>query len=695
MASLHLVRPGLIAGSLAFCMTSVANAQQATSAISLNVDLTDAPRKLLHAHETLSAAPGPLTLVYPKWIPGEHGPTGPLEDTAGLVITAHAADGRPCGTTPDGSAPGTVKWQRDPIEMYAVHLTVPPGCTTLQITLDFLATSAPSGFSAGASTSENLAVLSWNSMVLSPAGANPSDLRVAPSITLPSAWQFGTALTRTDGKTPVSAAPTYTVPFSPVPLDQLIDSPVLAGRYFREIPLAPEVTPKHFLDIAADGPEQLALSSAHIAAFSRLVREAGALYASRHYTEYHFLVTISDSVAHFGLEHHQSSDDRVAAKTFIEDDRFILAGDLLPHEFTHSWNGKYRRPAGLATGDYEKPMVGDLLWVYEGLTQYFGDVLAARAGIWTPEEFRGYLARSAATLDAEPGRNWRDLQDTARAAQLLYTAGGGWDNWRRSTDFYAEGELLWLDVDTTIRQLTNGKKSLNDFAANFHGLGGDTGPKVVPYTFEDVVASLNAVAANDWAAFLRSRLDTNAPHAPLGGIERAGYRLTYAPEPSAWSTMQDTQDATVDFWFSLGLHVNAADIVTDVLKGGPADKAGLGPGMRLLAVNGRAFTPAILRAAIRDAAEASGDSANGTASPRGTALSDGPAVAGKPAVAGHPAIARNPAAATGPPIELIAANGEYFRVLKLDYHAGERYPILERLPNTPDRLADILKPLAK
>ncbi|GAC1419512.1 MAG: M61 family metallopeptidase [Acidobacteriaceae bacterium] len=625
-----------------FCLASLVAAAHAQTApgITLNVDLTDAPRKILHATETLTAAPGPLTLVYPKWIPGEHGPTGPIEDMAGLLITCSGAN------TP-------VKWERDPLEMYAFHMTVPQGCTTLHLQLDFLTTATPTGFSAGASTSENLAVLSWNTVVVSPAGANPSELRVLPSLTLPSAWQFGTALHRTDANAPTPTGPTYTVPFEPLPLDRLIDSPVLAGKYFREIPLAPEVTPKHFLDLAADGPEQLALTPAHIAEFSRLVREAGALYASRHYGEYHFLVTISDSVAHFGLEHHESSDDRVAAKTFIEDDRFTLAGDLLPHEFTHSWNGKYRRPAGLATGNYEKPMVGDLLWAYEGLTQYFGDVLATRSGIWTPEDFRGYLARSAATLDVQPGRTWRDLQDTARMAQVLYEAGGGWDSWRRTTDFYAEGELLWLDVDTTIRSLTNGKKSLNDFAAAFHGLGGDTSPKVVPYTFEELVAALNTVAPNDWAAFLRARLDSNQPHAPLAGIEHSGYRLTYSSEPTNWSTMVDTQDSTVDFWFSLGLHVNSTDIVTDVLKGGPADKAGLGPGMHLLAVNGRAFTPWLLRAAVKDTAN------------------------------------------NGPTVELIATNGEYFRILKLDYHGGERYPVLERIPNTPERLAEILKPMAK
>jgi predicted metalloprotease with PDZ domain len=383
------------------------------------------------------------------------------------------------------------------------------------------------------------------------------------------------------------------------------------------------------------------------------VRETGALYESRHYGEYHFLVTLSDSVAHFGLEHHQSSDDRVAAKTFIEDDRFVLAGDLLPHEFTHSWNGKYRRPADLATSNYQKPMQDDLLWVYEGLTQYLGDVLAARSGIWTPEQYRGYLAASAASLDKWPGRTWRDLQDTATMASVLYDSGGGWDNWRRGVDFYAEGELVWLDVDTTIRKMTGNKKSLNNFVAQFEGVGGNTAPKVVPYTFDDVVAALNAVVPNDWAAFLRQRLDSNQAHAPLGGIETGGYKLAYAPKPNPWSALNDTQSGSLDFWSSIGLRVNADGAVTDLTKDGPSDKAGLGPGMHLVAVNGRAFTPPLLRAAVHDA--------------------DG----------------------SGPAIELIVENSGFYKVIRIDYHGGERYPYLERVKAVPDTLDDILQPLVK
>jgi predicted metalloprotease with PDZ domain len=630
---------------LVFTASTAATAQPPAQDIGLSVDLTDAPQKLIHATETLAATPGPLTLVYPKWIPGEHGPTGPIENMAGFTTSALGANGKPCTADP------RVKWERDKVDMYAFHLTIPQGCSTLTVTIDFLGTAPATGFSAGASMSENLAMLSWNTVLVYPEGANPATVTVTPSVTLPTAWQFGTALHRGryESKGAISTAS-----FDPVSLEMLIDSPVLAGKYFKEIPLAPDVTPKHFLDMAADGPEDLDLPLPRVENFSRLVRETGALYQSRHYGEYHFLVTLSDSVAHFGLEHHQSSDDRVAARTFIDPDQFVLAGDLLPHEFTHSWNGKYRRPAGLATSDYQKPMQGDLLWVYEGLTQYFGDVLSVRSGLWTPDQFRGMLADKAAKLDNWPGRTWRDLQDTATMAQVLYDTGGGWENWRRNVDFYPEGDLLWLDVDTTIRKLSGGKKSLNDFAAAFEGLGGNTPPKVVPYSFDDVVAALNAVQPNDWAAFLRQRLDSNAAGAPLGGIENGGYKLTYEPRPTPWSDMENTQSGSFDFWYSLGLHVDSGGILTDVLKDGPANKAGLGPGMRLVAVNQRSFTPALLRAAVNDAE-----------------------------------------GATGPQVELIVENADYFKVVKVDYHGGERYPVLERIAGAPDTLDDILQPLVK
>jgi predicted metalloprotease with PDZ domain len=607
----------------------IAGAQ--TAPITLSVDLTDAPRKILHATEVMPVTAGPLTVVYPKWIPGEHGPTGPIDNMAGFFITAN---GQP------------VKWERDKVDMFAYHLTVPQGVTQLEMKIDFLASAGPTGYSAGGSTSENLALLSWNTLLVYPADTDASQVMFTPSVKVPEGWNYGTALDRDGGSGQTST-------FKTVSLEQLVDSPVLAGRYFREIPLAPEISPKHYLDMAADGPEQLNLSKEHIAAFDKLVRETGALYKSRHYGSYHFLVTLSDEVAHFGLEHHQSSDDRVPAATFTDDREFVLDGDLLPHEFTHSWNGKYRRPAGLATSNYQKPMEGDLLWVYEGLTEYLGDVLAARCGIWTPEQFKQRLSSIAAKYDHRPGRTWRDVQDTATAAQTFYATGEGWDNWRLNVDYYDEGELIWLDADTTIRKMTNGKKSIDDFVAKFHGLGGDTGPKVVPYTFEDVVAGLNSVVPNDWATFLRSRLDSNSPHPPIGGLENGGYKLTYTDKPNAWSTLEDQQFESFNFWWTIGLYANKTGNVGDVLKGGPSDKGGIGPGMKIVAVNGRAYTPDVLKAAIHDTKE------------------------------------------SGPAVELIVLNTGYYKVIKLDYHDGERYPLLERVSSVPDRLDDILKPAAK
>lgn len=618
--------------ALLFAVAFSVHAQTASNPIRITVDLTDAPRRILHAHMTIPVSPGPLTLLYAKWIPGEHMPDGPIDNLAGLFIAANGQQ---------------LQWTRDDVNMYAIRVTVPEGVTQLDVKDDFLATAAPSGFSAGASTSASLALLSWNELVLYPAGhKDDADLFVQPSVVLPDGWQYGTALTKTGGDA------TH-IDFQTVSLEQLIDSPLLTGKYFVEIVLAPEVAPKHFLDIAADGPEDLKVSPEAVQGYSNLVRETGALYQSRHYDSYHFLVTASDQVAHFGLEHHQSSDDRVPERTFIDDNLQLLSADLLPHEFTHSWNGKYRRPAGLATGNYEDPMKGNLLWVYEGLTDYLGNVLAARSKIETAAQYRDYLAQDTATLDYRPGRTWRDLQDTATAAQILYMYGSGspWDNWRRNTDYYGEGDLVWLDVDTTIRKLTNDKKSLNDFLAAFEGLGGNTGPKVAPYTFENVVSGLNNVVAYDWAGFLRERLTSKSPHAPLGGIENGGYKLTYTDQPNDYTQAQMTAMGTTLTWWSIGIDVVNDGRIQDVLIGSAADKAKLGPGMQIIAVNGRQFSGTLLSDAIRDA--------KGNTNP----------------------------------ISLIVANTGTYRVVGLDYHDGLRYPHLERVEGTPDRLDDILKPM--
>ena len=602
----------------------------AQAPIQVAVDLTDAPRKILHARLNIPIEPGPNTLLYPKWIPGEHGPTGPIDNFAGLLIEANGQ---------------SIAWQRDDVNMFAFHLLVPPGVTSLQVKADFLATADAAGFSSGACTTPNLAVLNWNQLLLYPQGSRADQLQLAPSVTVPDGWKLGTALKVKS----VSGAQTT---FEPVTLETLIDSPLLTGRYFREVALAPDITPRHFLDIAADGPEYLQLSPEQITGFNNLVHQASALFHSHHYDDYHFLLTLSDSVAHFGLEHHQSSDDRADARTLIDEDFGTVNADLLPHEFTHSWNGKYRRPQGLATGGYEEPMKGELLWVYEGLTQYVGDLLAARSGIWTPEQYRSYLAASAASLDHRPGRTWRNLQDTATAAQILYETSNSWDNWRRSTDYYAEGELIWLEADTLIRQLSKGERSLDDFCARFYGVGGNTPPSVRPYGFDDVVSALQAVQPFDWAGFLRHHLDTTEPHAPLKGLQQGGYQLEYTPESNEYLRASEGRKGGVIAWYSLGLAMAGDSVIKDVLVGSPADRAGLGPDMKIVAVNGRRTTDDVLRAAIRDSKTAQA------------------------------------------PIQLIVQNGDLFRTVSMEYHDGERYPHLVRDPAQPDYLAAILKPLA-
>jgi predicted metalloprotease with PDZ domain len=442
------------------------------------------------------------------------------------------------------------------------------------------------------------------------------------------------------------------VSFTPVSVERLVDSPLITGRYFREIPLAPEVSPKHFLDVAGDAAEDVDLKPEFLASLNQLVRETGLLYASRHYETYHFLLSLSDIVRGEGLEHHQSSDNGVEKQGFSDAKLALLNADLLPHEFTHSWNGKYRRPAGLATPDYATPMKGDLLWVYEGMTQYWGNVLSARTALITPEVYREQLAWDASRLDVRPGRIWRDVQDTAISSQILREGSSYWANWRRGQDYYSEGELIWLDADTTIRQLTHDKKSLNDFCVKFLAVGGNTPPEVVPYNFDEIVADLNAVVPYDWRGFLTERLDSHTAHAPLGGIDHGGYKLVYASDPTEFENAYLDHAKAIDAWFSAGFMVNTTGAITDVRMGSPAFQAGLGPGNNLVAINGHGFTGDVLKHAIRVAQ------------------------------------------GTTDPIELIVSNDDEFRTVRLDYHDGEKYPRLERVQGTTDLLDEILKPLA-
>ena len=627
-----LDRRGVCAACLILALITAAArllAQTPPGTIRLEVDASSAPQKILHAHEQLPVQGGDLTLYYPEWIPGEHMPDGPIINLAGLKFSA---GGR------------TVAWRRDLVDMFAFHLDVPAGSSLLDVDLDFLLSAPAAGFSAGASATASLNVLSWNQLLLYPKGYAVHDLIVAPSLKLPSGWMFGTAL-------PGPKQNGDTIDFSAVPLNTLVDSPVLAGRFFRKIDLTPGQNPDNEIDIAADSQAALAMTPEMELHFRHLVEETGALFGVRHYRDYHFLVTLSDDVAHFGLEHHESSDDRAPERSLIDDREGIEFAGLLPHEFVHSWNGKYRRPADLATPDYQQPMKDELLWVYEGLTEYLGNVLTARSGLLSEQQSHEALAYLVATYERRPGRAWRPLQDTADAAPFLYDAGIDWANWRRGTDFYEEGELLWLDVDTTLRRLTNDQKSMNDFCKSFYGGPGGE-PALKPYTFDDVVGALNALAPYDWTGFLRAHLDSPAPSTPIEAVENGGWKLVYNEEPNEIQSNVSEVNRVVDLSFSIGLSMRDDGSVYDVTHGGPAYNAGLGPGMKVVAVDGQQFSPECLNAAI--------DAAKGATTP----------------------------------IRLLVANGAQFQTYSIDYHGGVQNPHLERVTNRPDYLSEILHPLA-
>jgi predicted metalloprotease with PDZ domain len=597
--------------------------------VRLRVDLTDAPRRLFHVQMTMPAKTGPMTLLYPEWIPGEHGPTGPVVNLVGLKI--------------EGGG-NTIAWKRDDVNMFAFHLDVPAGVTSLDVAFDFISPPESGGFSSGSSATSELAVLNWNQVLLYPQGSQPDDLQYQATLRVPSGWRYGTAL-------PIARESGNQIEFQPSSLTTLIDSPLSAGAHYRTIDLGADNGIAHYLNLAADSDRALEVSPEIVGEYRNLVKEAGALFGTRHYRDYHFLYTLSDHVAHFGLEHHESSDDRYDERTLIDPDSQMVSADLLSHEFVHSWNGKFRRPSGLLSGDhdggYATPMKGDLLWVYEGLTEYLGEVLASRSALWTPEDYRERLAETAAALDNEFGRRWRPLEDTAIAAQILYDAGSDYADYRRGVDFYPEGVLIWLDADTTIRRLSKGKKSLDDFCRAFAGGPGGV-PALKPYDLADVVAALNAVEPYDWAGFLKERLQSTSAHAPLGGIDRSGWKLVYDGDRSDfWKANEDAEKLT-DLTYSVGLKVKDDGTIADIAFAGPAGKAGISPSTKLIAVNSRQFSATELRDALD------------------RAVTD---------------IA---------PIELLIKDGEYYKTYRVDYHGGQRYPHLVRDGNTPDLLTEII-----
>jgi len=598
----------------------------ADSPITLSVDASEAPRRIFHARLLIPASPGPLTLLYPKWIPGEHGPTGPISDLAGLKISA---SGKP------------IAWQRDPVDMYAFHCLVPAGASAVEVSLDYLSPAAGQGFTAGASATSQLTVLSWNQLLLYPKGKAASDLTYKADLRVPGGWKYGTAL-------PIARESGDTVEFAPASLATLVDSPVLAGRHFRTVDLSPGAAEPHSLHVAADSAAAAELSPRLANNLRQLVAETGPLFGARHYRRYHFLLALSDHIAHFGLEHHESSDNRVPERTLVEENLRRMYASLLPHEMVHSWNGKHRRPHGLTTSDYHQPMLGELLWVYEGLTTYLGQVLAARSGWLSAEEFREDLALQAAALDNRSGRRWRPLIDTTVAAQILYGSRQDWGDYRRGVDFYPEGTLIWLEADALIRKLSQGRRSLDDFCRRFHG--GQSGPpSVSPYSFEDLVAELNAVEPHDWGDFFNARLHSTSPRAPLGGIQAGGWRLVYKEALPALIKTVEEEEKIVDLSHSLGLKLKEDGAIIDLIPGLPAEKAGIAPATRLIAVDGRQFSRPVVRAAVQ--------------------------------------AAKTSAA----PLELLVKNGEHYKTHRLEYQGGERYPHLERDPSHPDILSEIIR----
>jgi predicted metalloprotease with PDZ domain len=614
---------------LALSAPALLTAQMLGQSISLHVDLADAPRNIYHAKLRIPAKPGAMTLVFPEWIPGNHRPSGPIADLTGIRMEA---DGK------------SLAWQRDDIDMYAFHVTVPEGAREVDIALDSITTNYSAG-GGGPAASSNLLDLNWNAVLLYPQGADSDAVQFSPSVTLPRRWKFGTAL---ESKSVTGDD----VEFAPVSLTTLVDSPLIAGEHYRRIELTTGSEPTHVMDLVADSDADLAMKPEDLAAYKKLVAETGALFGARHYRHYDFLFTLSDQVGGHGLEHHESNDSSASERTLLDPDLHLIFADLLPHEFAHSWNGKYRRPAGLATRNYQQAMVGDLLWVYEGLTDYLGFLLAERSGLISLEQYREALAYTAAMLDYRPGRTWRPLADTARAVQILRMLGSQWSNWRRGLDYYPEGQLIWLEVDSIIRQQTHGQRSLDDFCRNFEG--GQSGPpRVVPYTFDDVVHALNDVAAYDWAGLLRDRVNSTSTHAPLGGIEGDGWKLVYSEQANEVEKAIEKHFKVADFSYSLGFIIDKDGKLDDVIVGSPAEKAGMGPAMKLIAVNGKKWSPAVLRDGLKSAQN------------------------------------------TTAPIELLVENAQFFRTYAVDYHEGLRNPHLERVPSQPDLLGTVLTPLTK
>jgi predicted metalloprotease with PDZ domain len=591
--------------------------------ISLSVDASDIERRIFSVRETLPVTPGqPLVLLFPQWLPGSHSPTGRVDKIAGLTVRAN-------GTR--------LPWRRDVVDVFAFHVDVPPAVTSLDIEFQF---TSPVEASEGrvVMTTEMLN-LQWNLVLLYPAGYFTRQITVEPSVRLPDGWQFGTAL-----ETASTASGVTT--FKPVTLETLVDSPMFAGKFFKRFDLDTSAAAPVHLNVVADRADLIDVKPEQLEAHRELVRQAYKLYGSHHYDHYDFLLALTDRMGSIGLEHHRSSEDGTVPMYFTAWERNTDEHDLLAHEYTHSWNGKFRRPADLWTPNYNVPMRGSLLWVYEGQTEYWGYVLAARAGLLTKQQALDAIGSIAATYAHRIGREWRTLQDTTTDPVAALRRPLAWRSWERSEDYYYEGQLIWLDVDTLIREKSGDRKSLDDFASAFFGVGG-TSDVPVTYTFEDVVNALNAVQPYDWGSFLAKRLESHGP-APLDGVTRGGYKLTYGDTPTDYFRNSELRRRVSDLMFSLGCVVSDDGRLTEVLWDGPAFKNSLTLGTQIISVNGSAYSGERIKEAIRNAQK------------------------------------------DGTPIELNVKNGDRYRSITFDYRDGLRYPRLERDASKPARLDQIL-----
>ncbi|HXB83174.1 MAG TPA: hypothetical protein VNU22_07485 [Candidatus Acidoferrum sp.] len=618
-----LLTPGVASADGFVAKPSLATQQEPATLV---LDASRAADGIVVVRERIPATAGRFTIVYPKWIPGEHGPTGPLNDLAALRISA---DGAP------------LDWRRDPDDLYAFHVDVPAGTQALDAQFDVLMNA-----SGDVMSSHSLAIVNWNRALLYQDGIDSHRYFVKPSIVLPPGWDFATALR---GATQSGNR----VDFAVTSLNMLVDSPLDLGRYVRKWSLWQEGSAFVQLDAFADRPQDLDIPVSLLRAYQRVPDEAFALYGSRHFADYHALLTLSDAVGFQGIEHHQSSDNRAPDDFLTDPDESLSGGDLVTHEFSHSWNGKYRRPADLTTPNFQVPQLTDLLWVYEGMNQYLGDLLSFRAGIREPKQYPEYLATVYSQMDTETGRATTPLIDLTTGAPYYYLARGDYGAIRRNAgDFYTEGELVWLDVDTIIRERSHGARSLDTFLHRYTEPA-LTGPIVKTYTRAEIETLLNQVEPYDWHAFFDKYVYQRSVHPPADELARAGWKFVYTEKPNVFITASQADDPGITGWYSYGADLSAKGVVRDVREDSPAWRAGLAPGMHVLAVDNQEFSPDVFAYAVKKARHSNA------------------------------------------PISLITSQTGWFQTLSLDYHDGMRYPHLERIDGTPDMLAAIMAPHAK